>query len=186
MENFQYSMPSNPLVVLCTQTHDGDSGKCASRPQAALFCWKRASQKPLQFLVAVLAPLVVGVVEFLHSQHEQAWSIGLRLSAYLGERDIGDDDNVESRRGVLLDAGVTARVVLVGAVAFVVTLPGLAVGSLGNSSLRRGAGGRAGYNSNCKHFVQKGDGCASCACGLQKCHPARPKMPLMMARSTCS
>jgi hypothetical protein len=46
--------------------------------------------------------------------------------AYLGESDVGDDDDVESRRRILLDAGVTSRVVLVGAYSTIL-LPGLTV-----------------------------------------------------------
>lgn len=72
------------------------------------------------------------------------------MSTYLGEGDVGDNDNVESRRSVLLDAGVAARVVLVRAVADIVTVPGLTAGSLGNGSLRRSAGGGAGCGERCK------------------------------------
>jgi hypothetical protein len=61
---------------------------------------------------------------------------------YLGECDIWNHNHVEGRRSVLLDAGVTSGVILVWASASV--LPGLAVVSLGDSSLRRGARGRAG------------------------------------------
>jgi hypothetical protein len=46
--------------------------------------------------------------------------------AYLGESDVGDDDDVKSRRRILLDAGVTSRVVLVGAYSTIL-LPGLTV-----------------------------------------------------------
>lgn len=62
---------------------------------------------------------------------------------YLGESNVGDNDNVQCRRGVLFDAGVTTGVVLVGACA--AHLPGLAVCSLGDGRLRGGAGGRAGW-----------------------------------------
>lgn len=61
---------------------------------------------------------------------------------YLGERHVGDHYDVQSRRSVLLDAGITAGVVLVWAGA--ARLPGLAVLGLGNGALRGGAGGRAG------------------------------------------
>lgn len=61
---------------------------------------------------------------------------------YLGKCHVGDDNHVQRRRSVLLHAGVTARVVLVGAGATVV-LPGLTVVCLGDGSLRRGAGGGA-------------------------------------------
>jgi hypothetical protein len=65
------------------------------------------------------------------------------FSAYLGESNIGDDDDVKSRRRILLDAGVTSGVVLVGAYSAIL-LPGLTACSLGDSSFRRGTGGRAG------------------------------------------
>lgn len=61
---------------------------------------------------------------------------------YLGESDIGDDDDIEGRRRILPDAGVTSRVVLVRT-GTAVLLPGLTAIGLGDSSLRRGAGGRA-------------------------------------------
>jgi hypothetical protein len=62
---------------------------------------------------------------------------------YLGECDVWNHDNVERGRSILLDAGITAGVVLVRARASVL-LPRLAAVCLGNGSLRRSAGGRAG------------------------------------------
>jgi hypothetical protein len=68
-----------------------------------------------------------------------------RWKTYLGERDVGDDNDVESRGSILLDAGVTTGVVLVGAGGGAALLPGLAVLSLGDGALRGGAGGGAGW-----------------------------------------
>ena len=64
-----------------------------------------------------------------------------RKTAYLGECHVGNYDDIQGRRGILLDAGVTAGVVLVWAGA--TSLPGLAVLGLGDGALGRGAGGRA-------------------------------------------
>ena len=66
--------------------------------------------------------------------------------AYLGKRHVGNYDDVEGRRSVLLHTGITTGVVLVWAGA--TRLPGLAVLSLGNGALGRGAGGRAGCASS--------------------------------------
>jgi hypothetical protein len=71
-----------------------------------------------------------------------------RWKTHLGERDVGDDDDVESRGSILLDAGVTTGVVLVGAGGGAALLPGLAVLSLGDGALRGGAGGGAGWGED--------------------------------------
>jgi hypothetical protein len=62
-------------------------------------------------------------------------------TAYLGECHVGNYDHIQGRRGILLDAGVTAGVVLVRA--GTTSLPGLAVLGLGDGSLGGGAGGGA-------------------------------------------
>lgn len=63
---------------------------------------------------------------------------------YLWKCYVGDDDNVEGRRSVLLDAGVTTWVVLVRAGA--AHLPGLAVLGLGHGAL----GGSASGGASCR------------------------------------
>jgi hypothetical protein len=101
----------------------------------------RAGQR---FLVSVLAPLVVGVVEFL-SESVHTFNVGeLCGVSDLGKCHVGDNDNVQCGGSVLLDAGITAGVVLVRAGSSVL-LPGLTVWGFGHRTLRRGAGGRAGY-----------------------------------------
>jgi hypothetical protein len=60
----------------------------------------------------------------------------------LGKRHIRDDDDVEGRGRILLDARIATRVVLVRAGAAVL-LPGLTVGGFGNGPL----GGRAGWGA---------------------------------------
>ena len=100
---------------------------------------------------------------------------------YLGEGHVGDDDLVQCRRGILLRGiEVTTGVVLVLALTTTL-LPRLAVGCLGDGALRGGAGGGAGCM--CERGLGQERLCGRAS--LQKCHPARPKMPLMMARRTC-
>lgn len=78
-------------------------------------------------LVAVLAPFVVLLVQVLYfivvSQSFLLYTDASRFP-YLGEVDVGNDNNVDGAGSVLgLDAGVTTGVVLVLALAGVV-LPG--------------------------------------------------------------
>lgn len=92
-------------------------------------------------LETVLAPLVHVVMQILSSGSVHVRRLNNASSTYLGQSNVGDNNDVQSRRRILLDARVTTGVVLVGALS-ARRLPRLAVLSLGHGPLRRGAGGR--------------------------------------------
>ena len=65
---------------------------------------------------------------------------------YLGQVDVGNDNLVQGRRGILLGSvGVTTRVILVHG--FRLGLPGLAVGNLGDLLFRAWAGGCSSWRA---------------------------------------
>jgi hypothetical protein len=98
--------------------------------------WRAAAPDLGSFSVTILTPLVVGIVEFLARSQLRERRRGYAKS-YLGKRHVRNDNDVQRRRSILLDAGVAAGVVLVRACAAVV-LPRLAVGGFRNGSLGRG------------------------------------------------